>query len=53
VLYRVAHEQVRTAWAFLPEFHQIFNGLHLVGGSPQSNREAAVRHCRSLHDGAA
>lgn len=31
VLYRDAHEQVRTAWAFLPEFHQIFNGLHLVG----------------------
>jgi hypothetical protein len=30
VLYRDAHEQVRTAWAFLPEFHQIFNGLHLV-----------------------
>jgi hypothetical protein len=30
-LYRDAYEQVRTAWAFLPEFHQIFNELQLVG----------------------
>jgi hypothetical protein len=30
-LYRDAYEQVRTAWAFLPEFHEIFNELHLVG----------------------
>jgi hypothetical protein len=31
VLYRDAYEQVRTAWPFLPEFHQIFNELQLVG----------------------